>query len=122
MQESKAYEEAISGLLLRFRDRYKAESSNVAFRVVNQSLDEFLFPFCTKCLNAKEIMFGELKIVCPSCNGSGLRRFSDTSRATAMQLSYGLTKKLAHKIRWVYELCAGLDAAVNAEMNEQLER
>lgn len=122
MQESKAYEEALQSLLTAFRARYGAEAADVAARVVAQGFNEFLFPFCSQCLGAKEAVIEKLKVVCPTCQGLGLKRFSDFERARSMQLSYGLTKRLAHKIRWVYDKAAALDALVNVQMGEQLER
>ena len=122
MQESKAYEEAISGLLLRFRERYEAEEPPIAAKIVEQSLNEFLFPFCNHCLGAKEVVLDKLKMICQECHGSGLKSHSDKDRAHSMLLSQGFVRKLGYKLRWIYELCAGLDAAVNAEMNEQLGR
>ena len=120
--ESSAYNDAIAGLLKDYRERFRGDSADIAKRVVTQALDEFLFPFCSMCSGAKEVIVDKLRVICPKCGGSGVKRYSDSDRARQMRLSWGLTKKLAHKLRWAHERLSDLDRSVNAEMAFQLER
>ena len=67
-------------------------------------------------------MLEDRRVVCDTCGGSKIHRYTDAERAGTMQLSYGLTKHAAHKIQWLLGLMGEADAKVNAEMCRQLER
>lgn len=122
MLEASAYQDAKKGLIKLYKERYPAEEQTLIIKVIEQCLHEYLSPFCAECNGAKEMVLEALKVTCPACDGSGVRRYSDEDRARAMQVSYGLTKRLAHKIRWVLGEINTMDREVNSVLAAQLER
>lgn len=122
MLESSAYQSSKAGLTALYRVRYSREEPRVVAAVIEQCLHEYLSPFCLTCNGTKAVMVEELKAVCPGCHGSGIRRYADEDRAGTMQLSYGLVKRLAHKMRWLLGEMQGMDRDVNKVLAEQLER
>lgn len=122
MLESAAYESSKKGLIALYLERYRREEPRVVAAVIDQCLHEYLSPFCSTCNGAREMMVGELKAVCASCQGSGIRRYTDEERAGMMKVSYGLTKRLAHKFKWLMGEMHGMDRDVNVVLAEQLER
>lgn len=44
------------------------------------ALREWLSDLCHTCLGAREMMIGERRVVCGTCNGLGMRRYSDRDR------------------------------------------
>lgn len=122
MLEARAYHDARKGLIVMYRERYIRERLDIVERLVDQGLHEFLSPFCKACLGAKEMMVGELKVMCGVCMGVGVKKYTDEERASCMGLSYGLTKRLAHKLRWLNGEMQALDKEVNIQLNIELER
>lgn len=119
--ESPAYAQLGAEMLKIYRSRY-SDRPEVAKAVVEQGLREFMAGSCTLCKGAREVLHSQLMVTCPDCHGSGIRRFGDSERAVSMQISWGLTKKLGHKIVWVIGYLTAQDRAVNSQMSEQLER
>ena len=120
--EAKAYQDARKGLIALYKERYRREEHPIVIKVIEQCLHEYLSPFCDSCKGAREMVLDDLRVTCPACDGAGVKRYSDEDRARAMQLSYGMTKRLAHKIRWVLGEIHSMDREVNSVMAEQLER
>ena len=120
--ESKAYQAAIKLLTTRYLEHYRAESPETAGKAVEQCFSEFMGPACSGCNGAKELVSENLRVVCPTCQGSGIRRYSDTERSGRMKLSYGLTKHLAHKMSWLMCEIGSLEKGVNAVLAWELER
>ena len=42
---------------------------------------ELIHPYCTTCGGAREIMGEKIKVICPTCSGIGVRRYTDSERA-----------------------------------------
>lgn len=63
----------------RLHDKYRLARS-VADAVATQSLIEWVRPHCRKCGGARELMGESIKIICPSCRGAGVHRWTDTER------------------------------------------
>lgn len=122
MLEAQAYADAREGFRALYKERYIREHQNVTDRLVDQCLHEFLSPFCSTCGGAKEMMVGELKVTCSTCDGVGVKNYTDEERAGCMGLSYGLTKRLSHKFRWVLGVMQALDTEVNRLLNIELGR
>lgn len=120
--DSRSYFSAKGQLIAHFLARYKSESRDIAERVVDQALHEYLSPECPTCRGAKEVIAGSLRQLCQSCSGTGLRRYSDSDRSGHMQLSFARTRVLAAKIRWALDEMGTFDRAVNAQMIIELER
>lgn len=122
MLESKAYQDALGQLRLHFSDRYRAESLDIAKRIVEQCFHEFLVNACKDCNGAKELMAGELRVICETCEGSGIRRYTDFERARSMKLSMQRVKSLNHKLNWLLGEIQSMDNQVNTIMAAELER
>jgi hypothetical protein len=122
MLESKAYQDAFKSLVGAYLQRYKAESQGIAEKCVSEALHEFLGPFCISCGGARELVVEELRVTCESCQGSGLRSYTNVDRAHAMQLSLARIKSLNHKLGWLMAELHDLDRAVNSVIAAELER
>lgn len=120
--ESKAYKEALGGLQAHYRGRYGADTPETAARVVEQAFHEFLSAMCRDCQGAKELMAGELRVVCQTCEGSGIRRYTDFERARSMQISMQRVRLLGHKLQWTLSEMQSLDNQVNTIISAELER
>lgn len=119
--ESRAYQSAIKEALSLYMKRYR-DSRGTAERLVDQAMREYIAPACRLCSGRGEMVLDELKVICATCEGSKTHRFTDTERATAMQLSYALTKHCAFKIKWLLGLFGDEDKRVNYILNIELER
>lgn len=89
-------------------------SRSVAVKVAEQALHEWIFSFCPVCLGAKETMAGELRVVCPSCDGSGVARFSDKEREAKLGLNFG------RHVDALLRIISGSDMKPSAEMRRRL--
>jgi len=122
MLESKAYQDAIKGLTAHYLCRYKAERPDMARRLAEEILSEFMGPSCTTCNGARELVVEELRVMCDTCRGTGLKHYTDIERAGRMKLSYGRVKSLAHKMMWLMDEIGSMDKSVNEIVNFELER
>lgn len=120
--EAAEYRKAQALLLTRYLARYTGDSALLAEAIVDQALHEYIAPQCRACNGEGESMLGERRIVCESCAGSKVHRFTDTERAGRMQISYGMTRMSAHKLKWLIGFMEGEDATVNFQLNVELER
>lgn len=94
-----AFGPRLGSILLRYRDgnqkKWRGEvvamlahkvirkhrlNAQLSIKIASCALDEWDSPQCKSCRGAREIMGPELKIVCPDCGGSGIRRYSDDER------------------------------------------
>lgn len=119
--EVDSYRRAQKALVEIYGKRYR-DSPTVAAAFVGQAMREYLSPSCRACHGVGEYVVNDRRIVCETCGGSKIHRYSDEERARTMQVSYGLTKAGAHKLRWLLGLMGAEDSAVNFELNIQLER
>lgn len=117
-----SYQSARKLLVILFRERYRSEDPGVVEKVVEQCLHEFLSSACIACNGAREIIAGDLRRVCDTCGGTGVRRYSESTRSRMMEISFGKTKMLSHKFQWLLNEMATADVEVNELMNVELER
>lgn len=61
---------------------------------------ELLAPYCRTCGGAREVMGAEIKVICPTCDGIGVHRYSDKDRAKVSGISFADWPKWEQK----YEL------------------
>lgn len=122
MLESRAYQDARSQLVRLFLTRYTYESPSIAEKCVDEALHEFMGPACQRCSGARELVSGDLRVECPDCHGSGLRRYTDWERAARMGMSMHRAVTLSRKLRWIAEEMQSLDRAVNSVLCHELER
>ncbi len=120
--EAQAYKDAISGLTQRYRERYKPEMPGMAQKLVEQALSEFLGPGCRTCDGTAERVIEGLKVLCPTCNGSALKRYSDEERSGRMQLSIALIKRMSSRMSWLAGELGALDREVGRLLAIELER
>lgn len=110
-------------MLKAFRARYPREAE--AERVVDQAIHEYCGPGCTECEGTGYVgamMLDAPRAICPTCSGHKIRHYTDSTRATMMQLSFAKTKHLAHKIGWVIKQLSVEDKTTNHNMNIELGR
>jgi hypothetical protein len=117
-----SFRDAHQGLVQLYQTRYKSETPDMACRLVDEAMSEFLGPACTSCNGAKEMILDHLRIVCKTCDGSGLRRYSDFERARRMQVSLQRVRSINHKLAWLAGEMGSLDKAVNTILAAELER
>lgn len=58
----------------------------ILVRACKQAMREWYAPQCSNCHGARETVMEKLRLVCPVCAGSGLRRYSDPERLEALRL------------------------------------
>jgi hypothetical protein len=116
-----SFRDAHKGLVELYRNRYKSDP-DMAFRIVDEALSEFMGPACTSCNGAREMILDQLKIVCTTCEGSGLRRYSNFERARRMQVSIRRVETINGKLAWLHGEMGSLDKAVNTILAAELER
>ena len=123
LNESKSYHDATKLLVTRYREGWsRFETQGVVEAIVDQVLHEHLSGMCRVCNGAKELIVGDLRVICTTCGGVGVRRFSDTERAQTMKLSIGRVTRLGRAMQWLAGVVSASDRAVNSVMVEQLER
>ncbi len=120
--DSRALDGLYKGLIKHFMERYKRENQENVQRIVIQCLHEYFNPKCPSCRGTAEAMIGELRTLCKTCDGTGLRHYSDSDRSISMQISYARTKLAGHKLKWLSAEISKIDKVVNTVMNQQLER
>lgn len=119
----KAMNTAARGLFKLFGSRYKSESDDMCLRITAQCFLEYLNPGCEVCLGRGEaVLTNGVKIICRGCQGTQVKRYTDSDRARSMDISIGMSRAIAHKIGWLSAEINRLDGSVNGVMNEQLER
>ena len=94
---------------------------DVVLRTARQALVEWHDPACRHCRGAGEVSDGELRIVCPVCQGEGLHTYTDHERREAIAApgAWDVWDKRLHEALGAIHAA---DAAVAAEMRRQLER
>lgn len=86
---AKSYKELLYGLAKRLqRDTgFKNITRSMTHKICDVVIKEAALVSCHTCLGAKEIK-GENKLfVCPTCNGTGLHRYTDRERAMALGMT-----------------------------------
>lgn len=120
MLESRAYSDAIRLLTAWYREKYNREQSWLAEKIAEQCLYEFIFDFCASCQGAGEVVIEDLKVSCGTCQGSRVRRHSNSERASRMKISWSLTKALTHKLQRTICKVFEEDRTVNLVMTNEL--
>lgn len=62
------------------------EEHPTLIRACKQAMREWYSPQCGNCQGAREVVTNKLRLVCPVCTGTGLRRYSDIERLNALAL------------------------------------
>lgn len=122
MNESVAYKSARTILINIHTERFINEVRLVAESVVEQCLHEYVSDRCRDCNGAKELMVGERRVICETCNGSGIRRYTDFERARTMKLALGKVQRIIRQFGYIQQLIGTKDRSVNVAMAALLER
>jgi len=87
--QPKSYDTLLIGLSRKLRsDRaFKHTSIQMRHSISALVIAEETLPSCRCCNGAREFRAGNLVKLCPVCNGSGVHRYSDESRAHDLKLS-----------------------------------
>lgn len=83
------------------------------------ALSEWLLPHCETCRGAKEMIAGPKRIICPTCEGYGVKRYSDRERQLFLGFKF---KPFAKKYARIVAMLTAHEKGVNPVMNEQLEK
>ena len=125
VSESDAAKKALKELNKRVRERFTHHAGLILSKVVDQAFHEFMSDQCKVCGGRGQIKAGELLVVCETCDGTRIRRYSDFERARSMGLAYGQVETLVKHNRpfdWTLKLIVESDRRVNIQMNILLER
>lgn len=76
----------IKGVIITSCDVPEHMNTDMALLVLE---DAFMPQHCRCCHGRKEVMSGELKIICRVCNGSGVGRRNDAHMAQALHVTIG---------------------------------
>lgn len=98
-----AFGPRLGSLLIRYRDggqeRWRREAillvahrvarkvrtnSDLSVKIATQALNEWDMPHCKTCGGSRELMAGDVRVICQSCNGVGVHRYSDSDRQSAI--------------------------------------
>jgi len=103
-----------------------ADEMTFVERCCQQAMTEWYDPACRTCRGAGEVTEGELRIVCPTCDGEGLHRYADPHRqATIFGNSIPDPAVWAvwdGRLREAHAALCSADTEVALEMRRQLER
>lgn len=84
-------------------------NKGIAIKVSQQVMNEWLYGFCQVCLGAKEVLSGEHVILCNSCGGSGVRKYTDAERAKAIGANCA---NMGKQIKLLHDIIGGIDVGV----------
>jgi len=88
-----------------------------------QAMREYYAPQCSTCNGAREIIEQKLRIVCHTCRGAGVRRYSDYERANALGMNLaayraGWEKRLGEILSMLAANDAGASGVVRYQLRE----
>lgn len=122
INESAAYKKARGLMVNMHSERFKNEARTIVDALVDQCLHEFLSDRCKACNGAKELIAGDRRVTCDTCEGYGIRRYTDFERARSMKVAMGKIQKMSRQFNfWAHEI-GSRDRAVNSLMFKFLGR
>lgn len=77
------------------------------------ALIELLSPQCQACCGTSTAVANNLKVMCPTCNGSGVHRHTDTERARSCGIEEDQWHRWVRRYEMVLELARANDNAVS---------
>lgn len=122
MDEKPAERKAIEGLSFKVAERFKNEMALNCYKIAKQGVNEYKLSYCSKCNGARELIAGNLRIICEACAGQGIRRWTDFERARAMSLSLGRVKTLQRHFNWLSSQIWTLDDLVGRQIKYYVGR
>jgi hypothetical protein len=123
--DESAARSVIKHLLRKAERRTKIYKHHDDFKLLKKTcvmvLHEWKYKGCMGCGGAGEISSEKLKVVCQPCGGTGLHRFSDQERMTALNIEREKYAAWQRNISDVWICLAGADGGTGAVCREQLE-
>lgn len=92
----------------------------ILVRACKQAMREWYAPQCPDCQGAREIVSDSLRLICPRCAGSGLRRYSDPERLNALHLDRIGYQPWAPRMRELLLILTERDGAAGRIISHQL--
>lgn len=109
--EPEAHQELIKAL---------SDKLNCDLKIAELSISEFMQRQCMTCFGRKEMQIDNKVHICGACNGTGLYRHTDRSRAHYMKVSMAQAKKHAKVLRDLSNILGTVDAELNRGMKRLL--
>ena len=116
------YHKAAEEIFTRLSKKYPKTPPEMTRKLVDNALHEYLAPFCTACNGRKELVIANLRVICKTCDGAGIKRYTDQARANYMSESIAIVKQYSKRLNSILDMLNTYDAQVNPVMVEQLER
>lgn len=91
----------------------------IGYRVCELAISEWLLPECETCRGAREVIFGPKRIVCPSCEGYGVKRYENWERSRFIGSSF---KPWVRRYGKVCDELTAKARSINPTMSAELER
>lgn len=99
-----------------------ASESHTTTQLAEMLIREWLNPNCEQCGGNCEYLISDKRIVCPKCNGLGLKRYSDHARARFMDMTVEDWRKVSNQVKRVMDTLTRAERLVSATMHAELER
>jgi len=89
-------------------------------RACQQAMREWYAPQCGMCQGAREVVSNKLRLICPVCAGSGMRRYSDAERLDALQVEPATYQAWEPRLRELLLILTERDGAAARTIRMQL--
>lgn len=99
-----------------------AEEAHTSLKMAEMLIREWLNPNCEACGGARETILGDRRILCPKCQGLGLKRYSDHSRARFMDMTLEEWREISGQVKRVTQRLNRAERLVSSTMHYELER
>ena len=86
-------------------------SEGQAHALAKMALIELIRPHCRVCNGAGQVVLGELKVICPSCEGIAVHRYSDHERARLTGIPFKAWGKWQSRYLMVLRIAQNHDCA-----------
>jgi len=99
-----------------------ADEAHTSPKMAEMLIREWLNPNCEACRGAKETILCDRRILCPKCQGLGLKRYSDHARARFMDMRLEDWREISGQVKRVTQRLNRAERLVNSTMHYELER
>lgn len=91
-------------VIIKFTRINIKRSHDALSKLCEQAVKEAVFPYCRTCHGRKEVHLDDRIIVCSTCQGSGLHRYTDIERARAFGIEgdYEPWGKIYQKVQGIF--------------------
>jgi len=115
----------LAELLRKARNRLRIGKFHVEHptlvRACKQAMREWYSPQCNNCNGAREVVTSKLRMICPACSGSGVRRYPDAERLNALGIDAATyAQAWQARLQAILALMVERDAQAAVETRRQL--